>query len=295
MGGSAGPRVCICGSSSRLPLCDGAHRAEGWRCGSPGSERFADAFVADHAYANLADRLAHRFDGVSLHRVDGQIRCGRLVVITAGHGGPTLAGQLARVSTEHLVVLGVGVPEESLRWAFPEASVVAMIDDAGVGLWTSAEAALATPTGVEPSPQRPSVFLSHAHQDEGQLFAVIEALRTRFHLDIFVCADSIPDGSEWSHEIEAQLRERSLFVSVASQAALASTFCAFEAGMAVALNKPIRVVSLDGVRPASHLQHLQALDITRLRSRKPWLSETEATLEAFLQVCADAASDRAAG
>jgi hypothetical protein len=52
--------------------------------------------------------------------------------------------------------------------------------------------------------------------------------------------------------------------------------------MALALGKPIHVISLDGQPPPAHLQHLQAIDADRLQRRKPWLTRQDALLEASL-------------
>jgi hypothetical protein len=59
-------------------------------------------------------------------------------------------------------------------------------------------------------------------------------------------------------------------------------YCAFEVGVAMALKKPIRIISLDGSSPPSFLQDVQAFDLQRLLIRKPWLTPVDGLLEAFL-------------
>ena len=82
--------------------------------------------------------------------------------------------------------------------------------------------------------------------------------------------------------IQDHLKRCDLCLFVASEASRDSVFCAFEAGMALALGKPIHLISLDGQSPPVHLQHLQAIDANRLQRRKPWLTPQDALLEASL-------------
>lgn len=291
MVGSDPQRLCICGRSSRPPLCDGAHRAADWSCARTVRQEAPFVFLADPMYTNLADRLAHRFDGLSIGDLDGPIRCDRLVVLTGGHGASGLRKRMTGVQHRSCTVLGVGVPVETIGWAFPNAECASLGAQSGVALWAEAEAFLSGGSSHRTWLQKPRLFLSHSHQDEAVLFPVIEALRSVYGLDVFVCADSIPGGTEWHARIETALRERDLFLSIVSESANRSTFCAFEAGMAVALGKPIRLVSLDGTRPPGHLEHLQAEDVPRLQARKPWLPRMEAILGAMLQACASETRD----
>jgi len=284
------PRLCICGRSSRLPLCDGTHRADDWSCDRVPGPDAPVAFLTDPTYANLADRLAHRFDGVVLDRRNAPPRVGRLVVLTSGHPLRDLQARVAATPHEACTVIGIGVADETLGWAFPGAEHTSLTSLSGVALWAEAESFLLEGEGRKGTPPRPRVFLSHAHQDEAALFPSIEALREIHGLDLFVCADSIPRGADWHATIEGELRSRDMFLAVISEHAARSTFCAFEAGMAVALDKPVRLVSLDGAPPPAHLQHLQSADVPRLRARKPWLPSDAAVLEAVLTAVS---SDRA--
>ena len=73
-------------------------------------------------------------------------------------------------------------------------------------------------------------------------------------------------------------------------AANASTFCAFEAGLAAAMEKPVFIVSLDGAAPPSHLQHIQSADVPRVVRSRPWLTAEDAALEAVLDALGSFAS-----
>lgn len=282
MQATAPKRLCICGRSARAPLCDGSHRTEAWSCARVPGPDVPLAFLSDRTYANLADRLAHRFDGVVLEGESRPSRVRRLVVLT---GGDALAGLQARVASmphDTCTVMAIGISSTALGWAFPDAEYTTLSTLSGAALWAEAESFLASGRGVRTRTRRPRVFLSHAHQDEATLFPSVDALRSVHGLDMFVCADSIPGGADWQGTIERELRERDLFLAVISEHAARSTFCAFEAGMAVALDKPLRLVSLDGAPPPAHLQHLQSADVPRLRARKPWLPSDAALVEAML-------------
>ena len=264
-----------------MPLCDGSHRSEGWECSGDTTEVVRFAFAANDNLRNLADRLAHRFQGRSLHSAADSARCERLVLVTDGQDVDALRRISAAVRRTETLVLCIGMDPSVLGWAFPEAICVGIEDETGPLLWTRVQEAVS-----ESSPaaavERPRVFLSHSVLDEQELFPSIEALRNHFGLELFVCADSIPSGSGWHEEIRRRLEACDLFLFVGSEAAAASAFCAFEAGMAFALNKPIHVLSLDGSPPPTHLQSIQAVDVVRLRARKPWLTHADAILEACL-------------
>jgi len=276
---------CICGRSTRMPLCDGSHKEDGWRCGVPSDERASLGFAASHSLSNLAERLAHRFGGVALHRVGGDLRCERLVLLTDGQDVAALAQQTAQVVTDERSVVAVGIPAEVIQWAFPDASCVGVDGGDSAQVWSAVERALERePPEHQRARPRPRVFLSHATADEGRLLPLIEGLRGNYQLDVFVCADSIRSGEDWQKRIDDALRDSDLFLFVNSAVARDSTFCAFEAGLAVGKEKPLHVLSLDGAALPMHLQHLQALDVERLRMRRPWLSPSDAILEAMLSL-----------
>lgn len=274
-----------------MPLCDGAHQTQAWSCSPDTDTVLPYLFVASPSLENLADRLAHRFKGSSMLVEGGRTRAERLVIVSDGHDLDRIRRVAGRVEAGETWLMPVGAPDGVLSWAFPSARVLRIASDAPALLWKSAEAAVLTPAGSgtdgDPGvskPPRPSVFLSHAAADEAALFPIIEALRDHLGLRLFVCADSITPGAGWHDEIQDQLRASDLFVFANSEHARESMFCAFEAGMAVSLNKPMRVVGLDSSKLPTHLQHIQALSVGRLQRRKPWLGPVEARMEAFLTV-----------
>ena len=107
--------------------------------------------------------------------------------------------------------------------------------------------------------------------------------RRTFGLDIFVCADSVPAGGIWREHIDTQLRASDIFVFAASAASVASMYCAYEVGIATALHKVIRVIRLDDAPLPAYMSERQAIDLFRLRQRKPWLDEAASILDALIE------------
>ena len=276
------PRRCICGRSAHLPLCDGSHAAEGWSCETLPAARHPRIYAAGPHHHTVADRLAHARRGGALHRLRGPVEAELLVIITDGADLDDLAPALARVRAERRRVVVLGADPALVGAAFPGASVVWVPQaDHPAVLWRQLVAALDQPEQARASTPAPTVFLSHATADETRLQPAIEALR-RVGVSVFSCGDSIPGGTRWWDHIRAALHAADRFVLVLSPAARASTWCAFEAGAAMAWDKPIQLVSLDGAPPPSFLAHLQMQDVGRIQALRPWLTADEALIEALL-------------
>ena len=82
------------------------------------------------------------------------------------------------------------------------------------------------------------------------------------------------------------LEAKACFIYTLSEASLASHFCSFEVGVATALGKPVRLVSLDGSRPPVFIQHLQTVDLERIARTRPWLERHDLLLEELLKILA---------
>jgi len=273
-------RRCICGRSTSLPLCDGAHTVEGWRCSLSHSVEYTEVVAGGLAYRTVVERLAHARRASALHQLKGRLSAESLVVITDGTDIDHLSPALARVRAETTRVLLVGADPTLLGAAFPGASITPVADsDQPALFWHHLTEALEQTARVVSGPTR--MFLSHATDDEAILQAPVEALR-RLGVTVFSCSDSIPGGTRWWDEILQSLRSCDRFVLVLSPASRASTWCAFEAGAAVALGKPLQLVSLDGLPPPSFLAHLQMQSVPRSRVLHPWLDEEDSLLEALL-------------
>ena len=277
---------CACGRSTTYPLCDGSHSSEGWRCSAVTEAPINLGFIGGPHLVNLADRLAHGLGGISVHSSGVSVRVNELIVLTDGSDVQWLRQHIRAVEAIRTRVIGVGVELQVLQWAFPTHTCVTVSDDQPTALWTNVVSAVR----AQPMPQeqsvivRPRVFVSHAVADEGQLYPVLNTLREQYGLELFVCADSIPVGEAWQDEIRRQLVACDLFLLVSSRSVMTSTYCAFEVGVATALEKPIRVIALEEDSTPAYLAHLQGMSVERLLMRKPWLMPDEALLDAILNV-----------
>ena len=280
-------RRCICGASSRFPVCDGSHGGQRWSCAQPAPREVEQLFVAGVHLANLAERLAFEHGGLAAHRHPGPLRARQLVVLSDGTDIHEIQSTLDRIDAEATRVVALGVPASALRAAFPGAPVEAAPDGEGAAVVGPIQSLLTGAASAAASPPSGTLFVSHAVADEGTLQPAVDLLRGSLHLDVFACADSIPSGARWRDEIEGALRSAERFVLVVSRHSVASTWCAFEAGYALALGKPVTLISLDGSPPPGFLSHLQMQDLPRTVGRRPWMSPEEALLDAFLSAYAD--------
>jgi hypothetical protein len=238
-------------------------------------------FVGGWHYSNLAERLASQVGGIVAHQHKGEIRCKELVILTDGSDLDSLIPVLSRIGAERQRILCIGMNPAGVSSFFtPGAAIHGLEDGSLTQLWRSALSAMASDAPV-PMPL-PPIFLSHAVQDEAQLLPVVAHLRRYAGANIFLCADSIEPGSLWLPAIQTELRRCSIFLLAVSKASKRSHFCAFEVGMAVAMDKRLSIVSLDGSSPPAYIQNIQAADVPRLQGRKPWLSHEEACIEAVL-------------
>ena len=284
VGGIVAGKRCICGRSSRLPLCDGAHASLSWTCAADTPAHHARLFVAAPQNHNIARRLAHAWQGAALHQVNGDVLAEQVTVISDGADVDFLSTALQRVVAPQRQVLLLGGDPILMQAIFPDAHIrpVDMAEHPSL-LWRNIQAAMQQSAEHTPltAADKPLLFVSHATADEPMLEEPIAILR-RLGIDFFVCGDSIAGGERWWDAILDALRRCDRFVVVLSEASRQSGWCSFEIGAAVALNKPIQLISLDGLPPPSFVGHLQMWDVPRARRQRPWLDQTDALIEAVL-------------
>jgi hypothetical protein len=245
-------------------------------------------FVAGTHYANLAERLAHRFDGVAMHVTKGRIRIEQLVVLADSTELDVLAAQVDRVDAGQIRVLAIEADPLLLSRVFPDVPITTLTDVDPAWLWQAALEACSGSPGVLPGRRFPRVFLSHAVADEGSLVGAIEYLRRVTQSPFFLCGDSIGSGEPWQPRILTQLGQAERLLFVLSEASSKSTFCAFEVGQAMAREIPIGLVAIDDTPPPAYLQHLQVIQVSRLHALRPWLSKSEVLIEALILGCGGA-------
>ena len=233
---------------------------------------------------NLAERLAAKYQGIAAHTTDEPLRAERVVVLTEGTDLDHVKRLANRIDAPTRRVIALNLDAGLVAPAFGDWSVQS-VSGSDLELWGAVRKAVGSDAPTSQNSRKlGAAFLSHAVSDEQMLVDPIMYLRKHFDADLFVCADSIDSGKVWHDEIVSQLSSRDHFVLLLSSAINASTFCAFEVGYATALQKRVSLISLDGSRPPSYVQHLQMIDLRRRRSASPWLTEHDALLEALLEV-----------
>ena len=183
-----------------------------------------------------------------------------------------------RIHAQHVTLVCINVSTENL-YALGHVDDLRIVNDRRkIPLWTQLQI-----EGIAvPQREKQHIFLSHAVADELQLHNVVSFLRETLHHNVFSCSDSILAGAQWYEEITAALKDSDVVLCMLSKAFARSTFCAFEIGMARALQKKIRLISLDDTIPPSYAQDIQMISVPRYRASHPWLNEEEAILECVL-------------
>ena len=280
-------KLCVCGRSQSLPLCDGSHTAEGWTC-SHEAERARLGFCSSNRYDNLALKLAARYEGALFHPGEPWPNVEQLVAIVDGTDLEFPTTALRGVRARERIVFAFDVDVDILRPAVGTCRVVGLGKCSLFDAYAKITAILDGHECARQEPSAPielgSAFISHAVQDEPMLMPVVTYLRRYFQADLFVCADSIQPGSGWHDTILDALRDQDRFIALLSKISLASHFCSFEMGAANALSKPIALISLDGSVPPVFVQHIQAIDLPRILLQESWLDPQDALLRELLNV-----------
>jgi serine/threonine protein kinase len=294
-------KLCVCGRSKSLPLCDWSHEAEDWTCAA--NTTWAKiGFCASYRYENLALKLASHYQGVTCVAGEPLPALETSVIIVDGTDLDFPVEVNNQIRAKKRYVMTLGVDGALLNPLFPNSHIV---DLAGLNIFQAFKRIRSildenadhpqgngpdqqdNQVGKRPSPAQAtlkSAFVSHAVKDEALIMPVLDYLYRYFRADIFTCADSISPGTNWQAEITDALQGKENFVYLLSQSTLISHFCSFEIGMAYALKKPIILISLDGSPPPTFVQHLQTIDLNRLEQQKPWLEKRDILLDELLRV-----------
>ncbi|MCO4782118.1 MAG: toll/interleukin-1 receptor domain-containing protein [Candidatus Cloacimonetes bacterium] len=274
-------KKCFCNKSKTYPICDGGHSGLKWSCKAKDSVIVDYAFFTSPKLENMSLKAAHHFDGASHINLRNPVSCETGVYFSDGTDFSILEKWIPKIdaSNYYLVLLGhkILVPNLPKNW-----KVIRLRDD-------SQHPLLELQTIMNHkvdliSPIKPKIFLSHSVADESQIQNLVDYLRKYLDLEIFLCGDSLISGHSWYNEIEKQLNGCNHFILINSKTVVSSTFCAYEAGMAKALNKKISIISLDGSPPAAYFQHLHMFDCPRLQQSKPWLDPHEILIESFYKI-----------
>lgn len=283
-------KLCVCGRSASFPLCDNSHEEEGWTCAVELAWNRL-GFCASHRYTNLARKLASHYQAALVLPGEPHHIVDTLVTIVDGTDLQYPTAVQSQIQARQRLVVSLGAARALLQTRLMANRIVDLSHISPLQAFSQIRQLLdekvpESKTSNPESSQEPnslaSAFISHAVKDESLLLPAANYLRDYFQADLFLCADSIPSGSNWQDSIYTALRQQEIFVVILTQAVLASHFCSFEIGMAHALNKPILILSLDGSRPPAFIQHLQAIDLPRITQQKPWLTLADVLLEELL-------------
>lgn len=275
-------KLCVCGRSARYPLCDASHETEGWSCLS-GPQWARYGFCASPALINLALKLSAEFQGVLCDSPGVNYHVDTLVLLADSGDLDKLRLLNTHIQARQRLVIGAGHGTPFLQPLFPDATIYALDAARLPQAYLQVKAVLRGEVEACTVCQAPqSLFLSHAVADEPLIQPVVTYLKTQYAARIFTCQDSIPAAGAWHGEILAALLAAERVVVLLSQAMLASTFCAFEIGYALALDKRLSLIRLDAAQPPAYIQHLQLRDLPREQRIRPWLDAGDLLADALL-------------
>ena len=280
-------KLCVCGRSKKLPFCDNSHQSEGWSCVE--REDWCHlGFCASFRYQNLALKLASHFNGAVIGPGRSPVSVENLVILVDGTDLTVPTEVCTQIKAGRQIVVSLGVAAKLLSSNFPQAQILDLGAVEVLETFHHIRRFLESDSQGTEAPTKPtrlaSCFLSHSVADEPLLLKAVEYLRKHFAADIFLCADSIEPGVNWHDTILESLKEKDVVVVALSQKLLSSVYCAFEAGVATGLGKPVRIISLDGSLPPQFLRHIQTSELPRLGRQKPWLDDEDLLVEQLLKV-----------
>ena len=267
------PKRCICKRSSLHPLCDGSHADQPW-CAPKPLEHITRLVIASPSLSSLAEWWAAKINGQTItnltHPIQGSVE--ELWVLSDGVQLPLLKLLLEQI------------PHRIERWIHTDEAPLVPLD------WLNRHEQYhhLLPTDFELQTLNPNdmpsirpisiefqrIFVSHAVSDESMLLPVLEHMESLYNIEFFICS-TIPSQANWYSEIEQHLRKSDIVWAFLSMDFSHSTFCAFEIGMARALDKKIQLFSIDGSTPPTYIQHQQMHSLQRVQSYLPWFSQVE--------------------
>ena len=270
---------CICGHAQSFPLCDGSHQSNGWSCAQQMIQHQKHVVISSYHYQSLAQKWAYHLNGKMLESADRTLHCDRLWIFCDGSDIDQLILQQKVIRAKQVSLVAINSDPSFLYRLGTIDDLKIINDDLKIPLWTQ----LQVETQKAQKEEQRSIFLSHAVADEATLLTMLTMLRNQLGHHVFSCSDSIAAGGNWYMEISEALNHSDYVLCVLSESFSRSTFCGFEVGMARALKKNIRLVSIDDTLPPSYAQDIQMLSVPRYMRTHTWLTFEEALLECMLK------------
>ncbi|HEY9841988.1 MAG TPA: toll/interleukin-1 receptor domain-containing protein [Candidatus Obscuribacterales bacterium] len=275
-------KLCVCGRSQHYPICDASHESEGWTCQTD-AHWATYGFCASPLLQNLAMKLSSHYQGLLCNSPGQAYQVETLVILVEGTELAKPLAIAAQVESRRRIVMGLGHGTALLQPLFADSEIYALAPDRIPHAFAQVKAILAGDAELVTPAETRRLFVSHAVADERLIMPVLSYLKSHYQARIFACQDSIPEGRSWHEAIITGLTNADRVVVLISRAMLASTFCAFEIGYALALEKELSLILLDDTHPPAYVQHLQMNDLGRCSRLQPWLSQSELLTDLLLQ------------
>jgi len=182
-------KLCVCGRSKRMPMCDNSHSAEGWSCAETSTHEII-GFCSSHRYRNLAMKLASHYSDSLILPGQATPALEYLVILADPLDLEFPVRAFQSVQAKRRSVLSLGAPPEVLSDLFPSVPISGLdTEDMTVTFKMACEILDGNDTGSASSRSLKSAFVSHAVVDESLLMSAVEYLRNYFSADLFLCAD----------------------------------------------------------------------------------------------------------
>lgn len=273
---------CICGQSSRFPLCDGQHKQEGWTCAKSSKQFIPLGILAGENYFSLAEKLAHHLQARLIEFSVSNSVYQKLLILTDGTDLEQISLLLEQTQYKEAQIITIGIPSTLLENRFSKITSISEISANMRHLWSELLLAISTQNTASDSQKPKKIFISHSTKDGELLIPVINYLRRYLELEIFLCSDSILVGELWYAKITKEIEDADVVIALHSYNFVHSHFCSFEMGMTRALQKRLLIIGLDSTTLPVFLQDIQTEFLEKNQEQKPWLSKQEALIDLII-------------
>lgn len=102
------------------------------------------------------------------------------------------------------------------------------------------------------------IFLSHSINDK-QIAGKIKKKLDHFGVDIFLAHEDIEGGTDWKPKLYSEIKNCEIFIVLLSKNYHEANFTDQELGMALAYEKPVIPISIDGTMPYGFMEKYQCM------------------------------------
>ena len=231
-------------------------------------------------YRSLAQKWSAQHNAVVMEEEESpKLICQELWIFCDGSDIESIVYHRNRIRADRIVLVSISISHRLLFALGSFDTVIEIYDEEQKPLWVQLiKAEKKTPA----KDIKHNIFLSHAVADEAKWLPKLNGIRNILGHSIFSCSDSIALGGNWYEHIVDHLSRCDWMLCLITKSFASSTFCAFEVGMARAVQKPIFMISVDDSLPPSYAQDLHMETLSRYCATRPWLSKEDALCESIL-------------